>query len=367
MSKVAIITCVDYDRERVFAAVKKAVDLVGGMEAYVKPGMRVLLKPNLLSARVPEEAVDTHPEVVRAVARLAIAAGGRVRLGDSPGGYGKNIDEIFEKSGMQAMAREEGVELAKFTSSKFVKGFPIARQVLDSDLVISIPKLKTHSITVLTVAVKNTYGCVTGLFKAECHSRAPREEDFARVIATVHSIVRPGLSIVDGITGMEGDGPAAGRPRQIGLVMAGPDAVAIDACVARLVGLEPFDVRVTKEAYAMGLGEARLSAIEVVGESLESAAIKHFRLPQTTALGLIPRALVNKLARFIRFKPVIDVPACKRCNLCKITCPVAAITIDEKACAIDYRKCVKCLCCHEVCPYKAIYIRRNFLTKMVWG
>lgn len=367
MSKVAVTKCPDYDRKRVFDAVKKAVDLVGGMDAYVKPGMRVLLKPNLLSARPPEDAVDTHPEVVRAVARLARKAGGRIRIGDSPGGYGKNIDLIFEKSGMRTMAREEGLELVKFTSSKLIQGMPIARQVIDSDLVISIPKLKTHSITVLTAAIKNTYGCVTGLFKAECHSKAPREEEFAKVIATICGIVKPGLTIVDGIVGMEGDGPAAGKPKQVGLVFAGPDAVAIDSCIAMLVGLKPLDIHVTKAAYRMGLGEARMDDIEVLGESLKDVAPKNFKLPQTTPLRIIPRALIDKIARFIRFKPVINAVVCKRCNLCKITCPVGAITLDARACGINYKKCVKCLCCHEVCPYKAISIRRNMLTKMVWG
>lgn len=367
MARVGITRCTEYDQRRVFNAVKKSVDLVGGMDAFVKPGMRVLLKPNLLSARTPADAVDTHPEVVRAVARLVKASGGRVRVGDSPGGYGKNIDLIFDKSGMREMAREEGIELVKFTSSKFIKGFPIARQVLDSDLLISLPKLKTHSITVLTAAVKNTYGCVTGLFKAECHSKAPRHEEFAKVIARVYAITRPGLSIVDGIVGMEGDGPAAGKARKIGLVLAGTDAVALDACIARIIGLEPFDIKVTKEAHDRGLGTGKLAEIEVLGEKLSDVVIRQYRLPQTTALKVIPRALVEKLAAFIRFKPVINVPACKRCNLCKITCPVGAITIDAKTCAIDYRKCVKCLCCHEVCPYKAIFIRRNFLTKMVWG
>lgn len=367
MSKVAITRCHDYDRRRVFAAVKEAVNLAGGMEAFVKPGMRVLLKPNLLSERPPEDAVDTHPEVVRAVARLVKEAGGRVRIGDSPGGYGKNIDLIFEKSGMKKMAKEEGIELVKFTSSKFVHGFPLSRQVLEADRVISIPKLKTHAITILTAAVKNTYGCVTGLFKAECHSRAPKETEFAKIIAKVHSLVKPMLTVVDGVIGMEGDGPAAGRPKKMGLILAGIDAVAIDSCIAKVIGLEPLDIAVTREAYKMGLGEANLSEIELVGCALKDISIKNFHLPQTTALRIVPRFLVHKLAQFIRFKPVIDVAICKRCNLCKITCPVGAITLGVRDCSVDYKKCVKCLCCHEVCPYKAIHISRNILTKMVWG
>ncbi|MDP3804293.1 MAG: DUF362 domain-containing protein, partial [Candidatus Omnitrophota bacterium] len=225
MSKVAIARCADYDRDKVFDAVRKAVDLLGGMSEFAKPGMKVLLKPNLLSARTPAEGVDTHPEVVRAVVRLVKSSGATPVVGDSPGGYGKNIDEVFEISGMKRMAEEEGVELVKFTGSKFVDGIPISRRVFDSDLFISIPKLKTHSITILTAAIKNTFGTIPGLYKAECHSRAPKEEDFAKIIAKVHSIARPHLTVLDGIVGMEGDGPASGNLRNMNFIMASRDAV----------------------------------------------------------------------------------------------------------------------------------------------
>ncbi len=367
MSKVSLIKCTDYDTERVFSAVKRAVDLVGGIENFVKPGMKVLLKPNLLSARVPDDAVDTHPEVVRAMSRLVRSAGGVPKIGDSPGGYGKNIDEVLEKSGMKRMAQEEGVEIVKFTSSRFVEGIPIARHVFDCDCLISMPKLKTHSITVLTAAVKNTYGTVPGLYKAECHSRAPKEEDFAKIIAKIHSIAKPRLNVLDAILAMEGDGPGAGVPRKMNFVMASEDGVAIDSCVAKIIGLEPLDILVTKEAYAMGLGEADLNRIETVGDDIDSVTVTDFKLPQTTSLKLIPKNIANSIAALIRFKPYIDAGLCTRCNLCKITCPVNCIEIEEDYCRIDYKKCVRCLCCQEVCPYKAISIKRNILTKMIWG
>jgi uncharacterized protein (DUF362 family)/Pyruvate/2-oxoacid:ferredoxin oxidoreductase delta subunit len=367
VARVSLARCSDYNSDNVSNAVKRSIDLVGGIGHYVRPGMSVLLKPNLLSARAPEEAVDTHPEVVRAIGRLVQAAGGKVKLGDSPGGYGKNIDEIFERSGMKRVAKEEGFELVRFTTSRFIHGIPIARQVLDCDSMISIPKLKTHSITVLTAAIKNTYGTVTGLYKAECHSRAPKEEDFVKIIAKVHAIATPQLNVVDGIVGMEGDGPAAGEPRQMNVVIAGEDAVAIDACIAKIIGLEPLDVLVTKVAHELGMGEADFSRMELVGDDIESFVTKDFKLPQTTPLKMIPRSVLNGLASLIRFKPYIDSKLCNRCNLCKVTCPVNAIETGEDRCEIDYHRCVRCLCCHEVCPYRAISIKRNVLTKMVWG
>ncbi len=367
MARVALVRCKNYDTDRVFDAVKRSVDLVGGIEAFVSPGMRVLLKPNLLSARLPEDAVDTHPEVVRAVVRLVKGARAVPFIGDSPGGFGKNIDEIFEKSGIKRVADEEGVRLETFAASKFVSGIPISRQIFDSDRVISIPKFKTHSITVLTAAIKNMFGSVVGLYKAECHSRSPKEEDFSKIIAKVYSITKPHLTVADGIIAMEGDGPSSGIIRKMELIAAGEDAVAIDSCFAKIMGLEPLDILVTKEAYEAKLGEADLSKIEILGDPFDAFIAKDFKLPQTTPLKYLPKSVISSVASLIRFKPYIDNKACKRCNLCKIACPVHCIEIEKRYCSIDYKKCVRCLCCHEVCPYRAISIKRNILTKMVWG
>lgn len=365
--RVSIIRCRDYDASAVLEAVKRAVDIVGGMGEYVKPGMKVLIKPNLLSDRKPEEGVDTHPEVVRAVVKLVKAAGGRPMIGDSPGGYGKNIEEIFESSGMKKVASEEGAELVKFTNSKFVDGIPIARHVFEADRIISVPKLKTHCVTVITAAIKNMFGTVTGLYKAGCHSKAPKEEDLAKILARVHSISRPHLTVLDGIVAMEGDGPSSGTLRKMELVMAGADAVAMDSCVARIIGVEPGDLALIREAHAMGLGEMDPAKIETAGDDISGFIAKDFRLPQTTPLKFLPRAVLNSLAMLVKFNPVINGDVCARCNLCKVTCPVNCITIEEKSCGIDYAKCVRCLCCHEVCPYKAIEIKRNFLAKVIWG
>ncbi|MDP2929061.1 MAG: DUF362 domain-containing protein, partial [Candidatus Omnitrophota bacterium] len=336
MTKVAITRCEYYDTGKVYEAVKRTVDLIGGIEAFVSPGMKVLLKPNLLSARVPEDAVDTHPEIVRAVIRLVKSARGVPYIGDSPGGYGDNTDEVFEKSGMKRIAEEEGVRLVKFTVSRFVEGVPIARQIFDSDRVISIPKFKTHAITVLTAAIKNMFGAVVGLYKAECHSRAPKEEDFSRVMAKIYSIAKPHLTILDGITAMEGDGPSSGVIRKMNLIMAGEDAVAIDSCLAKIVGIAPLDILVTKEAYEAKLGEADLSKIEVLGDDLNNFIVKDFKLPQTTPLKYLPKSVIDCVASLVRFKPYINIETCKRCNLCKTACPVNCIEIEKDFCRIDY-------------------------------
>ena len=367
MSKVALARCEDYNIDNVYNAVKSSIDLLGGMEKFVSPGMKVLLKPNLLTTALPDEAVTTHPEVIRAVGRLVRMSGGTVRIGDAPGGYGKNIDEIFDMSGLRRIAAEERFELVRFNTASFADGIPIAKDVLDADIMISIPKIKTHCVTVMTGAIKNTFGTVTGLHKAECHSKAPKEEDLAKILVKVHSMTKPGLTVVDGIVGMEGDGPSGGTPRGVNVVMAGVDSVAIDACIARIMGLNPLDVVVTKMACEAGLGVADLSKIEVLGESLDSFVIKDFKLPQTMPLKILPRPILKWLLGLVSFKPYINQGICVRCGLCKAACPVKCMTIGEKACGIDYASCVRCLCCHEICPHKAISIKRNILTKLVWG
>ncbi|MFA5146166.1 MAG: DUF362 domain-containing protein [Candidatus Omnitrophota bacterium] len=367
MSKVSITGCREYETRQVFDAVKRAVDLVGGMEKFVKPGTKVLLKPNLLSPRPPEDCVDTHPEVVRALVRLVKGAGGRPVIGDSPGGFGSNIEEVLEISGMKRIALEEGAEIVKFTSSKFVDGIPVSRHVFDSGSFISIPKMKTHVLTTLTAAIKNTFGTLVGLYKAGCHSRAPKPEEFAKLIARVYSIARPKLTVVDAVIAMEGDGPARGELKNMGFIMAGEDAVAIDSCLARTMGLEPWDVLTTREAYAAGLGEMDPARIEIAGEDIKNFIKEDFKLPQTTPLKFLPKALLNSFASLVKFNPYIDARVCARCNLCKISCPAEAIEIEPDRCRIDYKKCVRCMCCHEVCPYRAIDIRRNVLTKAIWG
>lgn len=366
MAKVSLVRCTDYDRLRVAEAVKRAVDLVGGMGKFVAPGMRVLIKPNLLSPRPPEDAVVTHPEVVRAVVRLVKACGATPLVGDSPGGFGSNIDEIYETSGMRRMAGEEKVELVTFTNARFVDGMPITRYVFECDRFISVPKLKTHCVTVMTCAVKNVFGTVVGLYKAGCHSVAPRGADLAKVMARVYAAARPHLSIVDGIEAMEGDGPSQGKVRKLGCVMAGEDAVAIDTVAARIIGA-PREIAVTREAAAMGLGEGNMARIEVAGDAIEGIAVTDFAMPQTMPFEVIPKGLAGFLGKWITFKPYIDRKRCKRCNLCKVTCPVHAITIEEASCGIEYATCVRCMCCHEVCPYHAIGIKRNLLTRMIWG
>lgn len=365
-SKVSITRASSYDSAEVYSAVKRAVDLIGGMGAFVRKGESILLKPNLLSARPPESGVDTHPEVVRAVARLAKEEGARLFLGDSPGGLGyKNAGSTYEISGMKTVCAQEGITLVDFDSARNINGMPISVLAKDVDGIITIPKMKTHDLMTLTGAIKNSYGLAIGHFKADCHLKAPLPADFAKRVVDVFETVVPRLAVMDGIVAMEGAGPAAGELRNAGLIIAGNDCVACDAVFAKIAGLDPLRLHIIAEAYRRKLGEADIAKIEVLGESIKDATLRDFRLPDTSVVMKIPKPLLSILTKAIRFLPQINDRICRRCRICEKSCPAKCITITDAGSRIDHRSCIKCFCCHELCPYGAVSIKRSLLAKII--
>jgi len=255
MNKVAFATCTGYVAEDVRRAVKSALGMLGGMASFVKPGQKVLIKPNLLSAKKPEEAITTHPAVLEAVISLVKEAGGVPEVGDSPGGKISDLQTYWETTGTAEACRRQGAELVGFEKSGVYekkvgnRKYYIARPVLDADVVINIPKLKTHSLTVLTCAVKNMFGAVPGIRKSMHHREAPKPREFSALVTDIYSLARPNLNIVDAVIGMDGAGPSAGEPKQLGFVMAGADGVAVDAAATHLLGLDPFKVPATRIAH----------------------------------------------------------------------------------------------------------------------
>lgn len=366
--KVSITRAKTYDRDEILFAVRKAVDLLGGISNYVKKGEKILLKPNVLSARPPESGVNTHPEVLRAVAILVKEAGAEVIVGDSPGGfYFKESDSTYEAAGIKGVCEEENLRLVPFDKADNVNDIPLAAVAREVDGMISLPKMKTHDLTTITGAVKNSYGLAVGLYKAACHFKAPRPKEFAVYVVNVFECAVPRLVIMDGVVAMEGSGPAAGDLRQAGLILASNDCVACDAVFAALIGLPPLAIETTEEAHKRNLGEADLSKIKVLGTDLKEARLHDFKLPETSILIRIPKPVIKLLAGRVKFWPRIDDAACKKCQICVKSCPAACIIIDEKGSRIDYKRCVSCFCCLELCPYNAISIRRSLLAKLLGG
>jgi len=362
-TRVAIVKCKNYERIEVNQAVKKAFDLLGGIDTFVKKGEKVLIKPNMLSARMPEDGVCTHLEVIRAVVKSVRGCGAVPCIGDNPGGS-ISPAKVYEGSGLALLAKEEGVELKEAKAIKVVNGIPIAEYFFECDKIINLPKMKTHSLIGLTGAVKNMYGAVAGLHKSELHKRFPSPEEFVKVLVDTFETVRPSLVLMDGVVSMDQAGPAAGRLRDTGLLIAGVDSVAIDSVFAELIGMKPLDILTTKEARKRKLGEADLENIEILGEDIKENRINDFNVPGKPGLIIVLGSFAKFVARFIKFGPDISEKLCKKCMICQDSCPVTAITINPEISAIDLKKCIRCMCCHEVCPHKAIELKRNFLAKV---
>ena len=373
MSLVNIQEIKNYNWPEIYSAIRQGLSYWGGINYFVKPGEKILLKPNLLSARSPEEAVTTHPEFVRSVIKILKESGAIVLLGDSPGGAIKGVERVWEKTGMLNLAREENIELINLeTYPKIevpidypaVKTLYLSRIIYDVSGIISLPKLKTHNLCVLTAAIKNLYGLIPGLRKAEYHKMAPLPQDLSRLLLELYQIVRPKLrlTIVDGIVGMDGDGPSSGRIRPIGIVAIGDEALALDKELAIFLGLNPKKIQILKQA------EKKFGPIIGKPVGPRPAEPEKFLKPTNWYYFIIPRFLVKFLGKFIWAKPVIDQKICNACMLCVNSCPVKTIKMEpviKKPKIID-KNCINCLCCHELCPQKAISLKKSFLARFIF-
>lgn len=373
MSKVSLVKCVDYDTGRVKEAVRKAISLLGGLEGIIGRGDRVLVKPNMLSARRPEEGVDTHPAVVRGVVELVQETGAEVSIGDSPGGTNRDLNhfweicgykEVSEATGAPLVSLERELQEVKVPGGVIHKTLHLPRIVLEVDALITVPKLKTHNLTLLTGAVKNLLGLIPGLGKVGFHKRCPRPDDLGEAIVDIFSLVKPRLAIMDAVVGMEGNGPVSDKLRNVGVILAGPDSVALDTVAQAMIGLKPFDVPTTRAAAMRGLGTAGLREIELRGESLEEVAVEDFVLPSNAVLRNIPRPILNLMARRIMVRPRAGADKCTGCRCCVKNCPVGAISVEGKFARVDYKKCILCLCCYELCPERAMDLRKSLLVRL---
>ncbi len=355
-TKVSIVRCADYNQTHVYEAVKQSIDLLGGIETFVQRQQKVLIKPNLIKIAHPEEAVTTHPELVRAVIRLVKKQTDKIFIGDSPGGLVKT-EAVYDKCGISQIAREEKVKLVKFDRIASIDNIFLAKIKDEVDVCISLPKFKTHNLTTITAAVKNVFGLVPGLYKVQCHKEAPNYKAFSLLLAKIYGLAKPQLSVIDSILAMEGEGPNTGTPRRVGLILASGDGVAIDAVLAKLIGLKALDVPSTKEAYRLRLGQADLKRIEISGESLDKILIKDFKLPKICALYRMPNFITRFLGKVIPLLVGIDCRRCNHCLMCKNICPQQAIKENNGKLKISPQRCMLCLCCGEVCPENAIYMR----------
>lgn len=369
LPKVSIAQTASYESDELKAGLNQVLKQLGGLDNFIKPGMKVLVKPNLLSAKGPDRAITTHPELVGLVANMVRDLGAEVVIGDAPGGGRSETPRVWRETGLAAVAEREKLTLLNFEmegTRPVTVGentYYIAKPVLEADFVINMPKLKTHVLTLMTGGIKNNFGAIPGFRKATYHKEAPNPRHFAHIIVDIFSIVNPGLTIMDGILSMEGEGPSSGQPRHLGLLMASPDAVALDTVAAYIIGLPAEKVHVIRYAAEAGLGIGWLDGIKVVGAKLEAVRVRDFKLTSNKKLELLPKFVMDMIGPFIWLLPKVEEPECVMCGDCVTACPTNALSQNGSYPALEKNLCINCWCCHEMCPTKAISIEASWLAR----
>lgn len=380
---VSLIQCQDYDLPKVYRAVKTSLEQVDGIHKLLSNGKKeVLLKPNLLSAsQGPEKAVNTHPVVVRALVDFfQKECGAEVYIGDSCGSLRSgSTNKAFKVTRLDEVVQETGARWVNFDQDKHIEikkdngatlpAFKIARSVKDVDLLVSVPKLKTHGLTKYTGALKNTLGVIPANGKKKVHVQAPKPSTFAQALVDVYEEVRPHLTVMDAIVGMEGNGPNAGAPRKVGLIIAGRDGVALDAIASKVIGYEPMAIPTIKYAWERGLGVGELNKIKVLGARLSDVTVPDFKKPSSAAQDFAMKYLPGAVfAKFFDMTTSATSSVCQsnctRCYACVRNCPAGAMSTVEGKVVVDREKCIGCFCCDEVCDYKAIEMERSTLGKV---
>lgn len=385
--RVAVYRCGKYDKEVIKRTLHTAIERLGGIESFLGNKKNICVKPNLLMPASPEQAITTHPVFVEAVIELVSEYTGNpenIIIADSFSPVvpftKKGIDRVYEEAGLKEVSVRTGCRLNYSTEystlshseGKYLKKIEVIKTVLNSDIIINLPKFKTHDLTGITGAVKNMFGVVPGFTKVGYHLRFENMTDFAGMLLDLAGLIRPALNIMDGILGLEGDGPGrSGTPREIGLIMVSGDAVVMDMVMGKLIELDedlnPFmEVREKYENNNYTWGN-----IEIVGEKLSDVIMEGFKLPGT--LGQ-KRLIRNNFARkyimpFARNAlnpyPYLDFSKCDQCMTCRKVCPRKIIKYDGKNIAIDHSGCIRCFCCSEMCPQGAIEPKYSFLANLI--
>ena len=373
-AKVSLARLDSYDSpEEVLSAVRRALEPLGGMSAFVSPGNRVLLKVNLVAPAKPDEAVTTHPAIVRAVIRLVKECGGTALVGDGPGvGDTKTAMQV---SGILDVVREEGAEMVVFEETATYENsenilmprLELTSHLRNCDVLITLPKLKTHVQMAFTGAVKNQFGLIPGAAKGQFHFRFQNRDHLASLMIDINRTARTRLAIMDAVVAMEGNGPSGGDPRFLGAVIAGEDIPAVDVVACTLIGLNPDANPLNLAARRANWGTTRMEDIEVVGENLDSLRCSDFVLVKAPAnimrIRPLPQAVLRWLRRQYAPRPPIDSALCLKCRRCANGCPVKPAAIDPLAVTVDDSLCIRCYCCHEFCPVKAISFEKSLLAR----
>ena len=374
MSKVALVYLDNYEIENVYNALKKGIDLVGGIEKFVNKDEKILIKPNLLKPRSPEYAVTTHPSVFEAMVKILKENDYKnISYGDSPG-KGSTIS-VAKESGLYDIGEKYNIELKDFSQGNtvhnpendFAKQFEIANAVTESDSIISISKMKTHQLTRITGAIKNIFGCVNGFNKGASHVKFSDGESFSKMLIDLVKTIKPKLNIMDGVVAMEGNGPGSGTPTKMNVLLISEDPIALDIIFAKMVNLDRNYLPFIEYSRKINYG-TKEEDIEIVGDDLDKFINKEFDVVREP-VGIGKFDKYKRFRRFLLKKPYVIQKRCIKCKICVNACPLSdkAISFNEKENRIsyDYSKCIRCYCCQEMCQSKAIEVKTPILNKIL--
>lgn len=363
----------EYNYEEIYKFLVKNAENIDLWET-LKDKKTILVKPNLLGAYPIERAVTTNPKVLDALITLLKEHDKEVWIGDSPGGT-VSIRKVWNSTGIAELVEKHQIRLLNFHEGK-VKlletenhQFPTTSYFWEADAVINVCKYKTHSLMYYTGAVKNLYGLIPGLKKSDFHKKNPNLDTFSSVISELYGAVKEKLvwSIMDGIVGMEGEGPSAGDTRNFGLLFSSRSASALDYIASRMMGFKQEQVPYIFAALGSDLLSPNEVEIEKQWDSFEFENVKIKKVSfLINMMSKSPKFLQDGFAKLFYYYPDFN-NKCRKCRICVDSCPVEAMVLNsgDDHPKIDHDKCIKCMCCHEMCPYQAVYIHKSWLAKKI--
>lgn len=377
---VSIVSCQSYEEDVCREALEKALAPFGGLD-WVKPGMQVVIKVNLVSAMKPEQAATTHPTLLCELTKMLKARGANVLLGDSPGGLytSAHVNHVYDASGMHE-CESYGAELnqdfsqrdAAYPEAVAAKRFTYTAYLDKADAIIDFCKLKTHGSMGMTNAVKNYFGVIPGTMKPEYHYKYPQIADFSNMLIDLSSYFAPRICICDAVVGMEGNGPTQGQPRKIGAVLAAESPSKLDLLAAKLIGLTADDVPTLQAARVRGLIPQTADELTVAGEP-EKFIVPDFKTMPAQSSVFFHKAGTGPIGKVVDFvmlqsltpRPKVTASKCIGCSKCANICPAKAITMKNKLPVIDRKACIHCFCCQEFCPKGAMGVSRPLVARIL--